>query len=371
MSFSYLENTGVKTIGLILIFLVVLTFIFLLFAPTILATSWGRTKVISAVNTQIKGTVNVKSVDVNWFGNQVIKGLTLKNPEGQIILEAQELKIETSLLHLIRDFFTGSITLKLTGEVQVLKQPGQINLHAHLQKGILTLVEPFEAVFTMTPELGQYVLQDLVPLLGGVVSAEDKVTLTINPKGFSYSLQNKDFHSAEIGLMTLNLGKMIFSGNTGELGSIMSLLKTDPSETISVWFTPIYLDMHHSKIQLQRFDMLVLNKYPLAAWGTVDFLKDRIHLIVGIPEKSLVNLIKVSLKSDQYMLQLPFKGRIGHASIDKTKLAAQIAALVSASSGTFQGKGLGALIDFAAKALKDSDPPAPTTHPFPWDSKNN
>jgi hypothetical protein len=443
-----------KTLGIITVILAVLAFIFLFVVPNILATSWGKAKVMNLVNSRIKGKVSFESLDTHWFGVQTIEGLTFKDSEDHILFNVPKLKVETSWLRLLWNPSKEAITIKLEGDVQALEQTGhvdflavvengpfpeslksleaklnhfpthliekgieaahlfpldssfrnkiealigtsfnleakvylqnndgtislnitgshsRINADAQLHEGILTLVKPLEAKLTVTPELGQEVLQELIPLLSGVISAENEVALTLHPAGFSYRLKSQDIRSLEIGLMTINLNKITFS-NKGQLGHIMSLLKTHPAETIPVWFTPIYLDMHNSKIQIQRFDMLVMNKYPLATWGTVDFLKDRIDVIIGVKGKSLENFVKVSSLKDNYMLQLPFKGKIGRASLDKTKLAVQIAALVSTSNGTSQGTGFGALMGLASGTLlKDSPPPEPTTQPLPWESKN-
>lgn len=266
--------------------------------------------------------------------------------------------------------FDGNATLKdLKGPLNfdLLGSHSQIHLESQLHDTLITLNKPLTAELKITPELGQYLLQDLIPILEGIISAENKVTLTIEPQGFSYPIYSHNFHAAEIGSMTLNLGKVYFN-NEGQFGKIASLLKAKTQDEISVWFTPIYLNMHNAKIEVKRFDMLVMNKFPLATWGTVDFIKDRIHFIIGLSGKSLEGYLKVPALAEDHMLQVPYKGKIGKASLDKTKLAAQIAALVSSSSGTPQGLGLGALLGLAGGSFNESPPPPPTTEPLPWES---
>lgn len=255
----------------------------------------------------------------------------------------------------------GPVVLELHGTNSTVHVDFQ--LHDHL----VTLNKPLHAEFKVTPALSQEILEDLVPILGGMISAENPVKLTIDTQGFAYPIYSNNFHAAEVGNMTLQLGKVYFN-REGQFGKIASLLNTKTQEDISVWFTPVYLHMKNAKIEVKRFDMLVTGKYPLATWGNVDFIKNRIDFIIGLSGKSLEGYVKVPVLPENALIQVPYKGKIGKASVDKTKVAAQIAALVSASSGTPQGLGLGALLGLAAGSFNEAPPPEPTTQPFPWDN---
>jgi hypothetical protein len=245
---------------------------------------------------------------------------------------------------------------------------GRIHVNAKINDGWLTLNKPFVAEVVASPQLGESVLQDLLPILSGMISGENRLQIHIDPTGFAYPINADNYNQIKISSMTIDLGKIHFS-NQGELGKIMAVFKAKPDDVLSVWFTPVYLSIQSGHIHLQRFDMLVMNIFPLAAWGEIDLPDDSINMIIGLTGKSLQNAIGFSLGSS-YMMQFPFRGRIGKAKIDKTKAAAKMAALTASLTGTPQGLAIGALIGLASGSLTEKKIPEPTTQPFPWDSSN-
>ena len=254
----------------------------------------------------------------------------------------------------------GTILLNLEG------QNGHIYLDSIVNQGMMTLNKPFQAEIVATPKLGESVLEEMIPILSGIVEAENKLAIVIDPEGFVYRLGDENFADVEIGLMTVNLGKVHFN-NQGHLGKIMTILKANPQDLISVWFTPVYLSMHSGAIKLERFDMLAMDRFPIAAWGSINLPADRIDMMIGLSGKSLQNAINMPVLDKDYMMQFPLRGRIGHASIDKTKVAARMAALAAAMTATPQGLVLGAVIGLYSGALTEAKPPHPTTKPFPWE----
>ncbi len=259
--------------------------------------------------------------------------------------------------------------LKLSAE----GKNGQIQLEGALSNGALLLAKPFQLNVAVTPELGEGILQDFVPLLSGLISAEERLRITIDPNGFSMPLNLSNRSAMQVGQMTLELGKMQFS-NEGQLGKLLDALKVRDEDVISVWFTPLYLSVANGVITLQRFDMLLMQQYPIAAWGTVDLPGNWIEMAIGLSGRTLKRTVGLTLVDRDYMMQIPLRGKIGAAKLDKGKIAGTLATLVGKMQGTPQGAVLGTVISLATgggSLLDEKSPPPPTTQPLPWENSQD
>jgi hypothetical protein len=269
--------------------------------------------------------------------------------------ERVDLALKTRLKQL-----SGPIDLQVSGPT------GNVSMNAALSKGVLTLTNDFTANFHQTPRLAQTLLQDILPLAGDLIAAESPLQIRISPIGFMLPLFPFDFFQTQIGSAMLGMGKVQFS-TEGQVGEILSLLKPEGANQISMWFTPLYFSLQKGALHLQRIDMLVADAYPVATWGKVDFEKDKINMVIGLTGKALSYAFKIKNLESNYMLQLPYKGQIGRASIDKRKATARISALVAQSQGGPQGLVLGTVLHIASGGLTEDSPPAPTTTPLPWE----
>ncbi|MBA3957995.1 MAG: hypothetical protein H0X51_06350 [Parachlamydiaceae bacterium] len=249
--------------------------------------------------------------------------------------------------------------------VQLKGANGWLNLDGKLQGTQLTLNKPFEFEVTVTPQLGKAVLQDLLPILSGVLHAEKPLKVTIDPNGFLLPLNAKDISEIQIGKATLELGKMTFS-NEGQLGSVFNLLRPSNKEPLSVWFTPLFVQMNEGKIKIARMDFLMLNRYPMAVWGRINVPRDTVEMRIGITGTALYESFGIKgLGSDQ-MLQIPLTGSLNHASIDRAKATARISALVAQDQGSSAGLVIGTVLNIAGGGLTEDKVPAATTNPLPW-----
>lgn len=257
----------------------------------------------------------------------------------------------------------------MSGPIQAFLQGknGHISIDAQLNEGVLTLNRPAEIEVAVTPQLGKSILQDVIPILGGAISAQKPIKITLDPTDFALPLRNWDINQIHIGQATIDLGKIQFT-NEGDLGNVVSLLKHPSHDTLSVWFTPLYLNMAEGVLRLERMDMLLVDRYPIAIWGKINFPKDKVDLLIGITGSALSQALNMQGLESDYMLQLPYKGPIGEASIDKTKATARISALVAQSQGGPHGMILGTVLDIAGGGLSEKAPPESTTRPLPWDA---
>ena len=245
---------------------------------------------------------------------------------------------------------------------------GHTILDGQLAKGALTLNKDFYAELKVTPQLGKYVLQDLIPFLSGVIESDQPLKLTISRDGFLLPLHQFAHTDISIAGASLEMGKMRFS-NQGQLAKVLSLLTTAEANEIAVWLTPAYFSFSDGLFKLQRVDMLISDRYPIAAWGKVDIPHDSVNMVIGLSGAAIGKAFGVSSSlRKNYMLQLPFKGSISNASIDKGKAVGRLSALVAQSQGGPHGLVIGTVLDIATGGLTEERPPEPTTNPLPWDA---
>lgn len=229
----------------------------------------------------------------------------------------------------------------------------------------LTLNQNLEAEIVVTKELGEDVLNDFIPILGGMITATHPIKLTINHEGFTFPLKNFDWNKTHLPQASLELGKIYFA-NEGQLSKVLSLLNPEKRDHLIVWFSPLYFNLHQGDLQIERVDMLIGEEYPIAAWGKVNFIKDKVNMVIGLSGTAISKAFKTPPINDKYMLQLPLKGSVENASIDKTKASTRIAALVAQSKGTPQGMVIGTVLEIAGGGLSEDKVPPPTTYPLPW-----
>lgn len=314
--------------------------------------------------------------DGSWNTYQMAVDGTGKFRNFPISLVCHALELDPSL-HLKMEALLGPVLQadmsikmqELNGLVQLTAEGknGRIQLEGRISEGLLLLQKPFQFDVAITPEFGQG-FQDLVPLLSGTISAEDRLRISIAPNGFAMPLNFSDYASLQIGQMSIELGKMQFS-NEGQFGKLLSILRKEDRDVISVWFTPIYLSAANGEIALQRFDMLLMQEYPIAAWGTIGLPENWIEMTIGLSAKTLQKTVGAMSLDRNYMMQLPLRGPIGAAKIDRGKVAGKIASLAAQMQGTPQGLVLGTVISIATGGgLLDEKGPAPTTNPLPWET---
>jgi hypothetical protein len=186
-------------------------------------------------------------------------------------------------------------------------------------------------------------------------------------EGFSFPIAHFDKTRIEIGRCTISAGEMLFA-NHGQLKSVLALLGNNGLDSLPIWVTPIYIEMHEGKINLLRVDLLILNRYPIASWGSVDLDKEKVNMIIGITGTALKSAMKFENLDPNYMLQIPFKGPLDNPKIDKKRALTKITSLAASQKGT-KGAVIGTVLDIASGGIKENKVPPPTTQPLPWEKK--
>lgn len=251
--------------------------------------------------------------------------------------------------------------------IELKGKNGHTVLDAQLVNGSMTLNNNFYAELTVTPQLGKHVLQDLIPFLSGMQGSDQPLKLAIAKEGFVLPLSQFSLQNITINGATLELGKIRFS-NEGQLAKVLSLLTTASSSEIMVWLTPAYFSMNNGIFKLERVDMLISDRFPIASWGKVDTKKDNVNMVIALSGSAIQRAFSVSGIKKSYFLQLPLRGTMSNASIDKSKAVARLSALVAQSQGGPHGLVLGTVLDIATGGLSEESPPNPTTNPLPWNN---
>ncbi|QQE12476.1 hypothetical protein JD969_03100 [Planctomycetota bacterium] len=112
-----------RKLGVILASIIVLILFFILILPTLISTGPGTSIALRIANSQIPGTIKIKSLSIGWISGQYIEGLQLLDPNGDEVLTLQSLQLP--------DISLGSL---ISGSRDI----GNVNLDA-LQGNIIQL----------------------------------------------------------------------------------------------------------------------------------------------------------------------------------------------------------------------------------------
>jgi len=259
---------------------------------------------------------------------------------------------------------SGPIAMSIAGT------KGKVSLDGQLAGGILTLNSPLAAEIMVSPELTDSILDEIVPFLNSAVSSDTLVNMAISPNGFQYPLWSNANVPFSIGSMRIDLGRITFRNNHS-IAQILHLLKyPSGSELVTVWFTPLYLSYDSGIVTLKRMDMLVADQYPIAVWGKVNFVEDKMSLKIGLGGITLKRAFGLKGVPKNYYLQVPLKGSPKDPNLDIAGASTKIGALMAQLRGGPQGIIVGGLMDIIGTTLGQKPTPPPTTTPFPWEIAN-
>lgn len=243
-------------------------------------------------------------------------------------------------------------------------QNGKININAEVKHGYLTLNSPLKGSVNMTKDLELFVLNEILPFLTPIISAEGPINFEIQTEGFSAPLHRFSLDKLTIGKASVQLPKIQVS-HTSKIGKVADILGLK-IPNLEVWTTPIYLSMQGGIVSLYRTDMLLANTFPIAAWGTINLPSDSLNMSIGISGYSISKAFGISRLPRGYMLQIPLYGPLLRPNIDTASIAARITALVAANKVSAKNEILSSILESTATSPGDSVP-EPTTNPLPWD----
>lgn len=269
---------------------------------------------------------------------------------------------------------------KLSGPLNLTVQAPntRLSLNGALQNGTLYLSEPIYAQVQMTPEVGQFILRSANPLSMTQLSAENPLTLEIDPKGFALPLFPFNLNQFNIDKARIELGK-IRCKNEGSLNFALGLLKSKlftSEQELLLWFTPMDLQLNQGILNVERTEILIANTFDIALWGKFNLPKDHVDMVLGLTADCLQVAFGITNLPKDYILQIPITGKTNNVQIDKagatTKIALLLAwqnkALAGGMAGGFGGAIFGELLDKIGPLPDFDKKPPPAKRPFPWET---
>lgn len=244
-------------------------------------------------------------------------------------------------------------------------------LRGLVSNGVLTLRDPLFAQFEMTKELGSFLLRDITDNVTSIQTTSP-LYLQIPAKGFALPLFPFSLDKAYIPSMRLDLGKLLLH-NSGNLLTALSILKQGQfsrGQMISLWFTPIDMQVSQGKLYVDRTDVLIDELYRIAFWGNVNLLSRKVEMQLALPGETLETTLAIPDLPRDYHLLIPIRGTTGNVEIDTKTATAKIAALLlwkNRGRGGETRRGLGGLVDAFATLPDAKAKVPPAKRPFPWE----
>ena len=237
-----------------------------------------------------------------------------------------------------------------------------------IKDGNLILNTPTTASLELTKHAGEFLFRDINPLLASAAHSEKPITVIVDPLGVSIPLQTFSLQSLTIPKVTVNVGKIVVK-NGGALKIILALLKLGKaanSEELSLWLTPLHLEIHNGFVNCLRADALVADELHLITWGTDDLVRDNLDMTIAIPQETL-NRVGIKLVAERG-LQIPIKGSSSNPKVETARAAAKLAGSGAMTVSKDQRvRILGGLIQAAATVGEEEKTiPPQTTQPLPW-----
>ncbi len=231
----------------------------------------------------------------------------------------------------------------------------------------ITLKEPLSASFKITPEASALLLKGGNPLFITSMNSRTTATLQIETEGFSFPLPYS-FEKLQIKKGTLDLGQ-VKCRNGKSVATLLSFFKESllaNEREVNGWFTPVDFSLQQGRLTMGRMDVLIADRVHVCSWGQIDWIKDRVDMILGIPADTLESSFGIRNLSKNYVLKVEVRGTTEEPEIVKGPAAAKIAALIAASQVPKKGV-LGGIAELFSSPKEERDVP-PAKRPFPWEN---
>ena len=299
---------------------------------------------------EIQSTITAKNIPTIGLDQLLFsKSPKYQNLLSQILGSSLDLQIESTL-----DNLKGPINIDLKST------NANANLNLFYEKNKITLTKSATIVLNLSPINPQFANN-----ITYLASQKNSPIITrISNDGFSYPISPFNTQNLKIGHMSVDLNKMIIS-NTGAIRTMTSLAKLRSSNSVSMWFTNVNIQIDNGMLYSDRMDFLIDETVHLCTWGKIDLNNKALKMNLGITADTLYSVFGIENLPDDYVIKIPIKGTFENPKIDASKATAKIIAL----SALQQSSGIGSIIGgLVTKFQKDQNIP-PAKRPFPWEGK--
>lgn len=122
--------------GIVSIILFCLLTLLLVFLPSLLSSSFGKSLLLDRINRNIHGNISIENLQFSWLGNQNIEKVKVDDPDGKTIFSADRISGDFSLFTFLFDNSLRKLSLQNMNAVIVTDDEGNTN---------------FEQIFTNQP----------------------------------------------------------------------------------------------------------------------------------------------------------------------------------------------------------------------------
>ena len=233
------------------------------------------------------------------------------------------------------------------------------------EKDGLHLNRDLKATVHISDDVSTLILQNINPLFLTGISSIEPCEIFISKKGFLCPLPfNKDKLKIDYGYIDMKRIAAQMGNTLSFLITILKLPQFHTGDDVSMWFTPVNLRVENGLVTTDRMDVLIDHNIHVCTWGQVNLMNTKVNMILGLTADALKNAFHITNLPDDFVLQIPMKGKTNKLKLDAKKAAAQIALLMAGSTTKgWMGDVLGT---FGQIHEKKAPPPK---RPFPWEKK--
>lgn len=326
---------------------------------------------------RIAPKLHLKALEASWFEGLLIQGIEIKDPPIQIhsIYWREPLYKLLFLSEPLEKIAIQGFKMKIAKDAEIAPLVGD-TVEADLtltpkslSEGLLdgTVTSP-----NLTAKLACLIKDNTLtlrePVVGTFLGTPNPAKFWIDPQGFSVPLAPFSLKGIVIQSMKVEPDKQS-SENRGLMALVLSLLKASLSagQRVNIWFTPIFLSLKDSIVQVQRFDFLFADRYPLAAWGEINLENNNLLMTLGVSSKAIEKAFFIISTGSNKFVQIPIRGTIDSPTFDVKRATTKITALRLQQTLSPPTIIFGTLLKAASTIGEDDTPvPLPTTQPFPW-----
>lgn len=234
-------------------------------------------------------------------------------------------EIET---HLNLDQKKGPVDFDFKSTYSYLDMKGNL-----VDKGLI-LKSPMEFQLQPHPGLSRFFTSQKNTSSISSISTQEPICIEISDKNFFLPLEPFEMKKMRFDQLHATIGEIEWK-NSGVLHFFVNLLKwqnQNNSKTMTLKPLPIDLSMKEGILRLERADILVADLFPIAAWGIVDLIGQKLDLIVGVSKEALENALAISDLPKGYLMLVPVHGPLDNPAAESTLATAKIAALIARNS---------------------------------------